>query len=350
LLYDERPQHARQNDILPGTESDFFRPDTYPPLAALIFAPFTVLPFVLAGMVWGLCTLAALAACVLTIANRSGPASPLRDRRFLWTAALGFPAVWSLVMHGQSTILVVLGFALAWLALDVRSSRYWAGFALGLLALKPQFGVVFAIIAIARREWKMVAGTLTAIAIQIALTIVIFGADILRIYAATAIAVMRTAHIPEIKPYLQHSLRALTSLLPLEADAILLLLLGGIVAWIVADIWRSTANWRIRMGALVIGSLLVNPHVYAYDTTVLVLAGLWLGDAVGRDARWFWQRAYWITVTVFFPTALVIKLQLSVLLMLELLAQIWIRMRAGELEPAIDGRHLTGPAENANVS
>jgi hypothetical protein len=159
LLYDERGQHARQAEILPGTEADFFRPDTYPPLAAMVFAPFTVLPFVPAGAVWGIATLAAFAACVRAIANRSGPDSPLHDRRFVWTATLGFPAVWSLVMHGQSTMLVVLPFTLAWLALDQYRSRFWAGVALGLLALKPQFGVVLAIVVCARREWTMIAAS-----------------------------------------------------------------------------------------------------------------------------------------------------------------------------------------------
>jgi len=109
-----------------------------------------------------------------------------------------------------------------------------------------------------------------------------------------------------------------------------LILLSALVAFAVADVWRRTGNWRVRMGTLVIGSVLVNPHLYAYDATVLVLACLWLGEEVGY-AVWFWQRAYWITAALLFPTALVVKLQISVVLLMELLAQVWVRTRRGEI-------------------
>jgi len=330
LLYDERGQHATQIRILPWTASDFFRPDTYPPLAALLFRPFTSLPFVSAGLVWGLLTLLTYCACVLAVRSRSGRTSPLHDRGFVLAAALGFPAVWSLFMHGQTTVIVVVAFALAWLALDTRQSRFVAGLAIGLLALKPQFGILIAIVALARREWALIAGTLASVAIQAAVTISLFGVNILWRYVDTARSVLLTAHVPEIKPHLQHSLRALTSLLPLTADAVTLILLSALVAFAVADVWRRTGNWRVRMGTLVIGSVLVNPHLYAYDATVLVLACLWLGEEVGY-AVWFWQRAYWITAALLFPTALVVKLQISVVLLMELLAQVWVRTRRGEI-------------------
>jgi hypothetical protein len=344
LLYDERGQHARQTEILPWTAADFFRPDTYPPLAALVFWPFTSLPFVMAGLVWGLLTLIAYCACVLVVANRSGTTSPLQDRGFVLAAALGFPPVWLMVMHGQTTIIVVVAFAFAWLALDRREWRFAAGLAIGLLALKPQFGVLITVVAFARREWRLIMGTLTSVAVQIAVTVRLFGVDILWRYLDTTMSVLLTAHVPEIKPYLQHSLRAITSLLPLKANAVTLMLLSGLVALMVIDIWRRTANWRIRMGTLVIGSVLVNPHLYAYDATVLVLAGLWLGEEAGR-AEWFWQRVYWITASLFFPIALVSKLQISVVLMTELLGQVWVRTRAG----GIGSGALTGPSVAAPV-
>ena len=330
LLYDERGQHARQLAILPWTASDFFRPDTYPPLAALLFRPFTSLPFVIAGLVWGVLTLLAYGACVLAIRMRSGSTSPLHDRGFVLAATFGFPGVWSLFMHGQTTIVVIAAFALAWLALDKLQSRFVAGLAIGLLALKPQFGVLIAIVAVARWEWTLVAGTFASVAIQIAVTISLFGVNILWRYLDAARSVLLTAHMPEIKPYLQHSLRAITSLLPLTADAVTLILLSALVAFFVIDVWRRTVNWRVRMGTLVIGSVLVNPHVYAYDATVLVLAALWLGEEVGY-ARWFWQRAYWITAAFVLPFALLIKLQVSVVLLMELLAQVWVRTRRGEI-------------------
>jgi len=341
LLYDERGQHARQMAILPWTTSDFFRPDTYPPLAALLFAPLTRLPFVVAGLVWGLLMLVIFVMCVGKVVRRSAPDSPLQDRPFVMAASLGFPSVWSMVMHGQTTIIVILAFALAWMALEARA-RFAAGFAIGLLALKPQFGVLIAIVAVVMGEWRLVLGTLACVAIQAGFTVLLFGTGILQLYVKTAISVLQTAHMPEIKPYLQHSLRAITSLLPPTADAILLVALSGAVAVLVIDVWRRTASWRVRMGTLVLGSVLINPHLYAYDGAVLVLAGLWLGEEAGR-AEWFWQRVYWLTVAMLFPVALVIKVQISVLLMIELLVQVWMRTRAGTFPCELSGAE--GPAE-----
>jgi hypothetical protein len=244
-------------------------------------------------------------------------------------------------MHGQTTIIVILAFALAWMALEARA-RFAAGFAIGLLALKPQFGVLIAIVAVVMGEWRLVLGTLACVAIQAGFTVLLFGTGILQLYVKTAISVLQTAHMPEIKPYLQHSLRAITSLLPPTADAILLVALSGAVAVLVIDVWRRTASWRVRMGTLVLGSVLINPHLYAYDGAVLVLAGLWLGEEAGR-AEWFWQRVYWLTVAMLFPVALVIKVQISVLLMIELLVQVWMRTRAGTFPCELSGAE--GPAE-----
>jgi hypothetical protein len=216
-----------------------------------------------------------------------------------------------------------VGFAVAWAALE-SGHPFVAGLATGLIALKPQLGLVIAVVALIDTQWLLVAGAVSSIAAQNLVTIVAAGPDILREYAETTVAVARTAPTAEVKPYLQHSLRVIATLVPAPASTVLLLVGSIAVVWAVASIWRSSKNWRVRMGAVVIGSVLVDPHLYVYDATLLVLPGLWLGQAIGEEP-WFWQRAYWIVVTLFVPTAAVIGIQLSVVLLLELLWQLWRR-------------------------
>jgi hypothetical protein len=321
LLYDEVGQHQRQVALLPEYADDFFRPDAYPPLLAAAFAPLSALPYALSGLVWGVMTIAALLACVLFISRRAEPHSPQRDRRFVLSAALAFPPVWYLFLHGQTTIYPFLSFAVAWNALE-RQRPFVAGLAIGTIALKPQLGVVIAVVAVLCREWRLIAGTLTSLAVQAGITAMLFGTAILWQYLGASIEVARTGHLAEVQPHLQHSLKALTTLVPGQAGVFVLVPCTLAVIWLVFSIWRSTTDPRIRMGAVVIGSVLVSPHLYIYDAALLVLAGLWLGEAAGH-ASWFWQRGYLITLLFLFPTARLIAVQFSVVAVLELLFQVW---------------------------
>ena len=335
LLYDEVGQHARQVALLPAYASAFFRADTYPPLVATAFAPLSRLPYVISGLVWGAITLAAYVACVLLITRQASPASPLRDRRFVLAVCLAFPPVWLLFIHGQTTIAPFVSFAFAWAALEQRRP-FLAGVAIGFIALKPQLGVVIALVAVLSGEWRIVAGAVTSVVLQVAATVWLFGTSIVWRYVATSIDVLRTAHVEEVKPYLQHSLRVLTTLAPGPVAPVLLALGSIAIVWVVWSVWRSTTDSRVRMGVVVIGSVLVNPHLYVYDATLLVLAGLWLGLVVGNES-WFWRRAYWLTVALLIPTAQFAWVQLSVLLMIELLYQLWRRRTAlGDGARAID--------------
>jgi len=65
---------------------------------------------------------------------------------------------------------------------------------------------------------------------------------------------------------------------------------------------------------------LVSPHLIVYDATVLVLPLLWFGAYVQErsarlDAATFWTVVYWLFVTLLAPTAAVIWIQVSVVLM-----------------------------------
>jgi hypothetical protein len=80
----------------------------------------------------------------------------------------------------------------------------------------------------------------------------------------------------------------------------------------------------VRLGIVILASLLVNPHVIVYDVTLLALPLLWFGAYVlepGRHAHaaTFGSMVYWLFVTLFIPTAAVIGVQLSVPIVLGLM-------------------------------
>jgi hypothetical protein len=81
---------------------------------------------------------------------------------------------------------------------------------------------------------------------------------------------------------------------------------------------------RVRLGVVMLASLLVNPHVIVYDVTLLALPLLWFGAYMlererSQDAPAFGVLVYWLFAALFIPTAAVIGVQLSVPLMMALL-------------------------------
>jgi hypothetical protein len=76
----------------------------------------------------------------------------------------------------------------------------------------------------------------------------------------------------------------------------------------------------VRLGLLIVATVLVSPHLTIYDATVLALPLLWLGAWVGTEPRadrpaMYWSTVYWLFVTLLLPTALLIRVQISVLIL-----------------------------------
>ena len=136
------------------------------------------------------------------------------------------------------------------------------------------------------------------------------------------------AHLLQPPGYKMHSIFALTQLLPYRVGIMAWAILSLTVIGATVMVWRQTLSWRARFGVLVLASALVDPHLTIYDTTVMALPILWLGGWLGEqqdDTVWFWQRVYLISAALLIPTAIFIKVQLSVILISELFARVvWV--------------------------
>jgi hypothetical protein len=331
-IYDVTALHDAQVALVPASSPDLY-PPVYPPQAALLFTPFSGWAFLPALLMWSAVTIALYAVIVWSAWRRV--ADQLSNRRFIIAAAAAFPPFWNLVLFGQISIFIVAAFWLGWLALE-RGRSYLAGAAFGLLALKPQFGIPLAAIVIACGEWRMMAGAITSVAAQVAIIWVAMGASVFTAFAASLRITLTYADLLESKPFQSHSLRALTRLLPDAIGVPLWILTGAIVLWCTVRVWKSGAPVRVRLGLVMLASLLVNPHVIVYDVTLLALPLLWFGaymlEAPRREhAPSFGTLVYWLFVTLLIPTARVIAVQASVPLMMTLL--VWMTRVATTRSP-----------------
>ena len=324
-LYDADAQYRVQTALVPDSTGDHFVP-IYPPQTALMFAPFSVWSYGTSLALWAFTTIALYGWVVYNAWKPSRGSLP--DGMFVLAAAAAFPPFWKLLLYGQTTIVPLVAFYLGWRALD-RRRPYLAGLAFGLLAVKPQFALVLPVVVLACGEWKMLAGAITSVVIQAAIVAFAIDPGVLWDFGASVRHLSQITVLLEPKPYEMHSIRAITSLLPAWLAT---------PAWIVASVavcvraaqtWRTDAPLAVRLGVVVLASVVVNPHLTVYDATVLVLPFLWLGGWIETNAGQchevraiFWPGVYWLCVAFLVPLAYVIKIQCSVLLMLWMFYQV----------------------------
>jgi hypothetical protein len=316
-LYDVDRLHAVQVALVAESDPELYLP-VYPPPSWLIFVPLTIFPYPAAATLWTIALIAGYAWIVRAVWRSERDALP--DGRFVAYAAAAFPPFWNLVVNGQNTIVPLVAFYLAWRAL-VHDRRFLSGVALGLLFLKPTFGLALAAIVFAGREWAMLAGLAVMAALQTALVGATVGLPSIQDYAAFMWQVASVEHLVEPDPFELHSLRAIAKLAPASLATAIWVAASAMVVERTWRVWRSGASPAVKMALLVTASVLVSPHLFAYDASVLILPGLWLGAWLRRDAvnadlgSRYWQALPLLCVTFLVPTALFIKVQLSVLLL-----------------------------------
>jgi alpha-1,2-mannosyltransferase len=319
-MYDMTALHDAQVALVPDSKT-FLYPPVYPPQVPVLFAPFTGWSYETSLLVWTVLTIVGYG---LIIWSAWKPVSAmLPDRSVMVMAAVAFPPFWMLVLYGQITILILAAFWAGWMALE-RGRHVLAGVAFGLLAIKPQFGIPLAVVVLARRDWAMLWGAVASVALQAGATWAVLGPEAFRGFASSLSLIASNVDLLESKPIYSHSLRTLTRLLPNSIGVPLWSIAAVMVLWCTARVWRSDAPIRVRVGSVILASVLVNPHVIVYDATVLVLPLIWFAAYMRDESRQafaasYWKIVCWLFAAFFVPTSSAIGLQVSVLLMAWLL-------------------------------
>ena len=330
-LYDATALRQAHIDLVPSSAAHVF-PPVYPPQVALLFAPFSIVSYEHALLVWNALT-AVLYALIIWTTWRS-VSDRLVNPAMVFTAAVAFPPLWSLLLTGQNTIIILAAMWAAWLALERRRPLI-AGIAIGFLAIKPQFGIPFAVVVLVGREWAMVGGVVAAVAVQACAVWLTLGWEAFEGFARTLPMTFGQYHVLESKPFMNHSLRSLTQLAPGGIATPLWLALAVAVLWCTARVWRSGAPLHVRLAVVVFASGLVNPHFQIYDVTILALPLLWLGAFMQEPVRharsgWYWKGVFWLFAALFVQSAIFRPVYASVILMLGLFALVVREIAAEE--------------------
>jgi alpha-1,2-mannosyltransferase len=265
--YDMAAHYARQQQIF-GARTPYYA-WFYPPFLLFIAAPLALLPYPAALVIWQALTLAFYVAVIGAILRPIRQSRP--DLGYLWVwLALGFPAVFINLGHGQNGLLTaaLLGAALLALARQPPMS----GTLLGLLAYKPQFALVIPIALLASNQWRAIAAAAATIVALFVLSVAAFGTEIWYAFAAsTEMSRKLLLQNGDVGFEKLQSMFAVVRMwgggIPLAyiaQGAISIAAICG-VAWT----WRGSCDFNIKAALLTIATLLASPHTLDYDLMIL---------------------------------------------------------------------------------
>lgn len=263
LAFDPAHHFAREQALF-GKDTQFYGWH-YPPFFLLVAAPLAHLPYVPALILWQLATLALYLLALRPL---------LRGVDGTWLlAALAFPAVFVNLTHGHNGFLTAALIAAALARLDSRPLI--AGVCFGLLAYKPQFGVMIPLVLAATGRWRsFAAAAVTVAALALAVT-ALFGEAVWPAFLAgthfTREVVLEQGNtgFHKIQTVFAWA-RMWGAPVALAYAAQALASIAVAVALVV--LWRSQASMAVKGAALCVGMLLSTPYALDYDMMTLAPA------------------------------------------------------------------------------
>lgn len=265
-------------NILP---SSFITPWTYPPTFLLVVLPAALLPFTVSYLFYFVAGVAfALHVCARIL-------MPMR-RGSWWLPVAAFPASWVVAHAGQNSFIT---FGLLGLGLIHLNKRPWlAGVLFGLLAIKPQLGVLIPVALVFGRSWRAFASAALTVGMFCGLAGLVLGFDTFAGFAQALPAfnhfvVQQSDHWPHGISTVFGAARHFGMALPAAygLHAVVAVLATCVVAWL----WAARASFELRAAALVLATLLAPTYLMPYDLLLLGLPILWL---VRDGARNGWIR------------------------------------------------------------
>ena len=257
---------------------DFPLPFTYPPFAALVFYPLSLLPFALVALCWQIGIVAALYGVVrisqrlIGVAARSGHRAAM-----LWTAVgIWLEPLRSTFDYGQVNVILVLAVLCA-----AYSTRWWvSGLLVGLAAGIKLTPAIAGFYFLGMRRWATAAFAAVVFGATVALSVAVIGQQA-RYYFTDLLG--DASRVGPIGTSFNQSWRGgISRILGHDAGYGPLVLAGIAVTLVLAGLaWRALdyAGDRDRLGSLLvvqIVGLLISPISWTHHWIWVLPLAIWL--------------------------------------------------------------------------
>ena len=292
----------------------------YPPFFMLLAIILAAIPYSAAWLVWMSATLPAYLAMIWAISRH----------KVAMLAAAAFPAVFVNFIHGQNGFLTAALIGGAMICLNPRP--YLAGVLIGLLAYKPQFGVLIPLALAAGGYWRSFAAAAATVVSMSLFSTIAFGPEIWTAFLEsrhfTQEIVLEAGETGWEKiQSLFAAVRHLGGSLELAyaAQGTMFLGLGVCVVWM----WRRAVTLEVKAAGLIVASLLATPYVMDYDLMALAPAIMLLTAAGLRDGFAPYEKAVlafaWLAPAISRPIADAAMIPMGLIAMVLLFALIFQR-------------------------
>lgn len=321
LAYDWSAHHAVQQRMFSNPEVPYFGWH-YPPFFLMVASVLALMPYMVALAVWIAATFPLYLGALRSIAP-----FPLTT-----LVAAAFPAVAVNVIHGQNGFLTAGLFGAALLQLDRRPLL--SGVCFGLLAYKPQYGVLIPLVLAATGRWRTFGAAAVMVAGLVGISTALFGMDVWQAFLdSTRLTREVVLEAGALAWHKQQSAFGALSLL--GADKAVAYAGQGLVALVVVMatlwLWRAPVDLGLKSAGLVTGAILITPYVLDYDLVILALAIAWMVAHGMRYGFHTWEKTIlvlvWAVPLVSRISSYTLKVPMGLMAMLMLFVLIIARAR-----------------------
>ncbi|HVO82602.1 MAG TPA: glycosyltransferase family 87 protein [Terriglobales bacterium] len=277
-LYDDNTQYRAQKEFAAGVHiRQGPLPFNHPPFEALLFLPFTYLPYFTAYVLWGLLNLLILIALPLLL--RPHVSLLQRASPMLWSfAALAFFPVFVALLQGQDVLVLVLLLALAFVALK-NNSDFAAGCCLGLGLFRFHLVLPLVFMLLLQKRVKAFSGFCAVALALLLISVAVVGMTTTWHYPWYVWQVEKVMGRGSIVPSDMPNLRGLLDgiLTPWTTPrftTISVIVVSLVFAVFAARKWRSGAratHLPLGFALLVVTTVLISYHAFAYDLSLLLV-------------------------------------------------------------------------------
>lgn len=267
--------HYRDQDTFFGKDLDAYFAWLYPPFFLFLASALAFLPYLWALAVWQAASFATYLLALRKIAGHI---------RSWWLPAISFPAIYVNLTHGHNGFLsaTLIGMGLYFL-----DKRPWlAGVFIGMLAYKPQFGLLIPLALLAGQHYRTIGSAgLTVVALSAASTLA-YGPDIWPAFFES-LTYTRQVFLEQGDTGFFKIQSCFSALMNVTGNLMFSYIVHGLLAVAVLGVVLLAFVRKValedRAALLITGSLLATPYLFDYDLIILAPALAFLAARGLRD-------------------------------------------------------------------
>jgi hypothetical protein len=264
VAFDPAQQRPFQQALF-GMGAEWFYGWHYPPMFLAVAGALAIFPYITALIAWQAMTISIYVGTIQRI--MADVRTPIG---LVGLTALAYPAVLANVTHGHNGALsaTLLGYGLVLL----HSRPVAAGFLIGLVAYKPQYGLLMPFALAAIGAWRAMASAASTVIVTAGMSALLFGVESWHAFFKHAAYTRETIleqgaagwfKLQGVFPAVRMLGGSIASAYVMQAVATMGLIVA--VVWL----WRRPASHEQKAAGLLIATVLATPYAFNYDMVVL---------------------------------------------------------------------------------